>query len=114
MDADAILKKLERIEELPTLPAIALEVNQMLQDQDISVKEVTKTIEQDQAMVPKILKLVNSAFFGFTSKISSLRHAITILGYSTVRNAVTTVAIIDALNVQNGPPVYGPIGERSF
>jgi putative nucleotidyltransferase with HDIG domain len=98
MDANGILKRLENIEELPTLPAIALEVNRMLQDEDISVKQVAKTIETDQAMVPKILKLVNSAFFGLRSKISSISHAIMILGFNTVRNAAVSVSIIDTFS----------------
>ncbi|MCP3932873.1 MAG: HDOD domain-containing protein, partial [Bacteroidetes bacterium] len=70
MDRQTLFKKLDRIEELPTLPAIALQVNAMLQDYDTSIKELTDVIEKDQAIVPKILKLVNSAFFGFRSKIS--------------------------------------------
>jgi putative nucleotidyltransferase with HDIG domain len=98
MDANGILKKLEKIEDLPTLPVIALEVNRMLQDEDVSVKQVAKTIEMDQAIIPKILKLVNSAFFGFRSRISNVPHAIMILGFSTVRNAVVSVSIIDALS----------------
>lgn len=100
MDKQTLLKKLDRIEELPTLPAIAVQVNTMLQDYDTSIKELTDVIEKDQAIVPKILKLVNSAFFGFRSKISSLSHAIVILGYNTVRNAIISVAIIDALAIK--------------
>ncbi len=100
MDRQTLFKKLDRIEELPTLPAIALQVNTMLQDYDTSIKELTDVIEKDQAIVPKILKLVNSAFFGFRSKISSLSHAIVILGYNTVRNAIISVAIIDALAIK--------------
>lgn len=98
MDAKTIFKELDRIEELPTLPAIAMEVNRMLQDYDTSIKALSQTIENDQAIVPRILKLVNSSFFGVRSKIMNIAHAIVILGFNTVRNAVVSVSIIDALS----------------
>jgi len=98
MDSKTILKKLDRIDDLPTLPSIAMEVNKMLRDYDTSINKLAQTIEKDQAMVPRILKLVNSAFFGFQSKISSISHAVVLLGFNTVRNAVVSVSIINAFS----------------
>ena len=105
MDSKTILKKLDRIDDLPTLPAIALEVNKMLQDYDTSIRTLSEKIEKDQAMVVKILKLVNSAFFGLRSKVSNIPNAVVLLGFNTVRNAVVTVSIMDAFKtkeVSNG------------
>nr|MBC8430595.1 HDOD domain-containing protein [Candidatus Desulfatibia vada] len=96
MEANAIIKKLDRIDNLPTLPAIAMEVNKMLLDYDTTVNKVSDFIEKDLAMVSKILKLVNSAFFGLGGKISNISHAVVILGFNTIRNAVVSIAIIDA------------------
>ena len=70
MDENEILKKLDHIKEIPTLPTIVFELNQYLQDPDTSIQTVCDTIEKDQAITLKILKLVNSAFYGFKSKIS--------------------------------------------
>jgi HD-like signal output (HDOD) protein len=67
MDEQAILKKIDAIKEIPTLPAIVFELNTYLQDPDASISKVSETIEKDQAMALKILKLVNSAFYGFQS-----------------------------------------------
>ena len=98
MDAQTFLRKLDRIQEIPTLPAVALKVNRMLQDYDTSIKTLSNTIEKDQAMVSKILRLVNSAFYGFRSRISNIAHAVTILGFNTVRNAVVSASIIDTFS----------------
>ncbi|MGP8331731.1 MAG: HDOD domain-containing protein, partial [Methanosarcinaceae archaeon] len=98
MDSKTMLKKLDRIDDLPTLPSIAMEVNKMLRDYDTSINKLAQTIEKDQAMVPRILKLVNSAFFGFRSKISSISHAVVLLGFNTVRNAVVSLSIINAFS----------------
>ena len=95
MDEQQILKKLDRIEEIPTLPTIVVELNTYLQDPDTSLKKVCDTIEKDQAITLKILKLVNSAFYGFKTKISDLRNAIVLLGYNSVRNAIVSLSVIN-------------------
>jgi len=94
MDAQTFLKKLDSIPDLPTLPNIVIKVNNLLQNHDTSIRELGKTIETDQAMVTKILRLVNSAFYGFRSKIKNIPHAIIILGFNNVRNALVSVSII--------------------
>jgi putative nucleotidyltransferase with HDIG domain len=100
MEAKNILKSLDQIEDLPTLPAVAMEVNKMLLDDDITINKLSHTIEKDQAMVSKILKLVNSAFFGLRGRISTISHAIVVLGFNTIRNAVVTISIINAFSVK--------------
>lgn len=100
MEANIILKKLDQIEDLPTLPAIAMEVNKMLLDEDTTINKLSDTIEKDQAMVSKLLKLVNSAFFGLGGKISNIAHAVVVLGFNTIRNAVVSTSIIDAFSIK--------------
>jgi putative nucleotidyltransferase with HDIG domain len=102
MESKNILKSLDQIEDLPTLPAVAMEVNKMLLDEGITISELGDTIEKDQAMVSKILKLVNSSFFGLRGKISTISHAIVVLGFNTIRNAVVSISIIDSFYVKEG------------
>jgi len=94
LDSQTFLKKLDSIPDIPTLPNIVIEVNKMLQDYDTSIKKLGNIIEKDQAMVTKILRLVNSSFYGFRSKIKNISHAIIILGFNTIKNAVVSVSII--------------------
>ena len=91
-------QQLDKIENLPTLPTIAIKVNKLLQDYDTSIKKLSIVIENDQAISSKILKLVNSAFFGLRSKVGNIPHAITLLGFNTVRNAVMSVSVIKVLS----------------
>lgn len=102
MDAQTFLKELDNIPDLPTLPNIVLKVNNLLKDQNSSIKELGKTIETDQAMVTKILRLVNSTFYGFRSKIRNIPHAIIILGFNNVRNALVSVSIIKSFSEKKG------------
>jgi putative nucleotidyltransferase with HDIG domain len=96
MDEQEILKKLDSIKDIPTLPTIVFELNKLLRDPDTSIKTVCDTIEKDQAITLKILKLVNSAFYGFKSKISDLRNAVALLGYNAVRNAIVSLSVINS------------------
>jgi putative nucleotidyltransferase with HDIG domain len=101
MDYKTMMKKLERIEDLPTLPTILFEVNTLLEDINTSAKKLSDTIIKDQSMVVKILKLVNSAFYGFRSKISDISNAVVLLGFNTVRNSIISVSIIEAFSGKN-------------
>ena len=97
MDEQQFLKQLNKIKDIPTLPTIVFELNQLLEDPETSIVKVSETIEKDQAVTLKILKLVNSAFYGFKSGVSDIRHAVVMLGFNAVRNAIVSVSIINAL-----------------
>ncbi len=101
MDEQQILKKLSRIRDIPTLPTILFELNNHLENPDASIANVCETIEKDQAIALKILKLVNSAFYGFKSKISDVRHALVMLGFIAVRNVIISVSVINTLPKNN-------------
>jgi putative nucleotidyltransferase with HDIG domain len=93
MKSDFFLQ-IDRIRELPTLPAIVLKVNQMLQDLGTTTDQLSRVIETDQAMAVKILKLVNSSFYGFKSTISSINTAVIILGFNTIQHAVVSLSVM--------------------
>ena len=90
-----VLARIDSITSLPTIPHILLEINRMLEKADVSNRKMQDVIEKDQVITAKILKLVNSSFYGFRSKIVDISQAILILGFNTVRNSIATVALID-------------------
>ncbi len=94
MNEKEMLQQMDRIREIPTLPTIVVELNRLLQDPDTPVVRISQTIEKDQAMAFKILKLVNSAFYGFQQQISDVRNAVVMLGFNAVRNAIFSVSVI--------------------
>ena len=90
-----IIADLDKINDLPTLPVAAIKFNQMVAEGNASMKEISKALGQDQAIVLKILKMANSAFFGLRKKVETLQHAVVILGINTVRNAVLSLSVVD-------------------
>lgn len=74
--------------DLPAMPAIAVNVMGMVGDPSTSANDLQAVIERDQALTSKVLKIANSALFGVSRDISTLSHAIMILGFSTIRSIV--------------------------
>jgi putative nucleotidyltransferase with HDIG domain len=103
---DSIQKKLDDLPDLPTLPHIVVEVNRMMAEQNITVGKMCETIERDQVMVARILKLVNSSFYGFQSQINTVSHAVVILGFQTMQNAILSVSIIESFNKKKDVPGF--------
>ncbi|MBT8340721.1 MAG: HDOD domain-containing protein [Desulfatitalea sp.] len=106
MNRSQMQAKLQAVNNLPTLPVIAMEVNRLLMDAESPIDELLVLLERDPTLVMRILRLVNSSFYGFKSKVNNLRHAVTLLGYNTVRNAVVTVAVMDTLSLQKSIPGF--------
>jgi putative nucleotidyltransferase with HDIG domain len=88
---DSYLKACEG--DLPTMPAVASQVVRAVDDPDSSIEDIRKLIEQDAAIAARILKISNSALYGFPSEIQSLAHAISLLGTMTVRNLVLAASM---------------------
>lgn len=97
MDEQQILQQLNKIKDIPTLPTIVFELNKHPENPETSIAKVSDTIEKDQAMALKILMLVNSAFYGFKSRIGDIKNAVVLLGFNAVRNAIVSALVI------NGP-----------
>lgn len=103
---DSIQQKLDDLPDLPTLPHIVVEVNRMMAEQNITVSRMCETIERDQVMVARILKLVNSSFYGFQSQINTVSHAVVILGFQTMQNAILSVSIIESFQKKKDVPGF--------
>lgn len=102
MENKAIWDTLEKIKDLPTLPSVYFKVDKLLKDKQASIENIARIIEVDPAMSTSILRLINSAFYGFRAKSNSISHAVMILGFNAVKNAIVSVAVLDTLNIKNG------------
>ncbi len=70
---------------LPSLPSIAIEVIELCRHKDINIKQIAKTISNDPALSSKILRTVNSSYYGMRQPVSTISHALVILGLNTVK-----------------------------
>ncbi|MEB0136900.1 HDOD domain-containing protein [Actimicrobium sp. CCC2.4] len=82
--------------DLPSLPALVLELMATLDQADIRISQLADKIMLDQALAARTLRLANSPFYGMTARVVTIEQAITILGMSTVRMVVTAISMTTA------------------
>jgi putative nucleotidyltransferase with HDIG domain len=91
-------KLIERINDVPPLPAIVVEVMRMTRNPSTTAKQLTDVISKDQGLTGNVLRLCNSAYYGLPRTVSSLNQAVMYLGFHTVRNLVITCSIHNFFN----------------
>ena len=89
-----IEKIIDSVDELPTLPVIYTKLINLLEQSDATVSMIAKVISDDQTIAAKVLRIVNSVFYGFPKKIASLQRAVVILGLKEVRNMVLATSTL--------------------
>lgn len=87
---------LDRAQRLPSLPSLVLEILESFEDERLDVSTLAGKIANDQALVARVMRVANSAFFGLSGKIGTISEAIAILGFNNLRGLVTAAAIINA------------------
>jgi len=75
--------------KLPSLPAVAMRVLELTKDENVDFNALAQTIENDQALASKILRTVNSSYYGLARRCASIKQAMVYLGI----NAVKTLAL---------------------
>lgn len=88
-------QKFQDVSQLPTLPDTYAKLRKIMVSPRASAHDVAAVIEQDQALSTKVLKIVNSAFYGFPQKVSTISHATVILGFNEIRNIAFSASVIN-------------------
>lgn len=90
-------RALREVKNLPTLPGIVAKLSRMAEDPDTTTEQMGKVISKDHILAAKLLKLVNSAFYGFPQKISSLSSAIILLGFNVIKSLIISASIFELM-----------------
>lgn len=96
-----VKKKLRRLEGLPTLPPIIQRLNQMIDDERTSLGQIAEVIEKDQVITTKVLRLANSAFYGFPKKVSTVQQAMILLGINVLKILIMTSSIFEIIHKED-------------
>jgi len=97
MGQDGIQKVLS-CSNLPSLPSVAVRVLELTRDPDVSLKAMAEIVEQDQALAGKILRTVNSSFYGLAQPCGTVSRALNYLGLNTVKSLVLGFSLVDSTN----------------
>ncbi len=93
-------------QHLPTLPTVAVELLKLTKDPDSGIADIVALVKTDPAISAKILKVVNSSFFGVSSRVTSLERAVGLLGGTYV----TSIAL--SFYLSNAASATGPLAEQ--
>lgn len=85
---------------VPSVPDIYFKILDALQEPDCPVERIAEIAATDPGLTSKLLQLVNSAFFGFASQVSSAKEAVMLLGTGTIRSLALTCRLFSAFKIE--------------
>lgn len=99
MTTEAIDNKVKsiisNIRNLPTPPIVFHQIQKVINDPNVSADHIASILAEDPAMSVKVLKLTNSAFYGLSREIDSVKQAVVIIGMEAIKNLVLSASVLD-------------------
>ncbi|MBC2736706.1 MAG: HDOD domain-containing protein [Desulfobacteraceae bacterium] len=86
---------IRRIDDLPTLPRTVFRITEMINNPRSSARDLAQVITDDQVLTARLLRLVNSSFYGFPQRITTITRAIVLLGFDAIRHLLLTTSVFD-------------------
>jgi len=91
------------IRSFPTLPMIVNKVTDLTGQPDTSARDIEVVVGKDQALTAKLLRLVNSPFYGFPHRITTISRAVGIIGFDALRNLVFSTSVMKLFTAHDSP-----------
>lgn len=95
-------RALGKVSNLPTLPTVVANMMSLVDNPRTSARDLERQISNDPALTAKILRLVNSAYYGFPNRIGTVSLAVVILGFDTVKAMALTVSVFNMFDNGEG------------
>ena len=90
-------------QDLPSLPEISLRVSEQLEDGTSSVYQIGDTVQNDPAITTRVLKMVNSAYYGLPNQVSSVAQAVSLLGRERLKHILIGSVLRGVFSAQDNP-----------
>ncbi|NLW30178.1 MAG: HDOD domain-containing protein [Fibrobacter sp.] len=94
MSTEVIENKLESIENLPSLPIVLRQLQKVIYNPNSSMPQIAAIVAKDPALASRAIRLVNSAFYGLSKRVTSIPNAIIILGLNTLNSLMIGLTVI--------------------
>lgn len=99
-ESEALLENIrKRIEKMPAMNAVALELLRITSGDGYSFQEVAETLASDASLAARVLRLANSAYYGLPRRVESLSLAVSMIGIRALRRLVMNITTYDLLKV---------------
>jgi len=91
-----LFDRIKTSKNLPSLPHILLKLIETCEREDSTIQEISQIINKDSSLTAKILKLVNSSYYGLSKRVNSIEQALVLLGIDAVKNISISASINQA------------------
>src|ERR1051325_6151536 len=92
-----LIERILRCPTLPTLPAVAVRVLELTGDESVSLERLAEEIQNDQALAAKVLKTINSSFYGVRRPCGTISQAMVMLGLSAVKSLALSFSLVSSI-----------------
>jgi HD-like signal output (HDOD) protein len=103
LTAEQFVKKFK---DVKTLPYVVTELSRMLADENTTIKDFEDVIKMDPTLVARLLRLVNSAFYGLSQPVTSISRAVAFLGMQNLRSIAVTDALQNIFKEKGSPGIF--------
>jgi putative nucleotidyltransferase with HDIG domain len=86
-------KLLEKLSDIPTLPMVAMRVNELINDPYSSSGQIAEVLKKDQVLTAKVLRLVNSSYYAIPGGVTDVQRALAYLGFNTLAQLVLGLSV---------------------
>lgn len=101
MSPELSQKLANAVDGMPAFPKSVQKIIELTRDVNCTPRDLVQVIEKDPVVTVKILKVVNSAYYGLPKQITSISHAVVYLGFNTIKNLALSIAAIGMLSKHN-------------
>lgn len=105
---DIVREALASIEDIATLPEVTMKIIKVVDDADSHPDELYQVIKHDPALVSRVLRVVNSAFYGLPGQVSNIRRAIALLGLAAIKNIAIAASMGKMFHSSSGQGAFNP------
>ena len=107
MSPELSLKLAAAVEGMPAFPKSVQKILALTRDVNCSPKDLVQVIDKDPVVTVKVLRVVNSAYYGLPKQITSINHAVVYLGFNAIKNLALSIAAIGMLPAENAAGFNG-------
>ena len=107
MNPELSLKLAAAVENMPAFPKSVQKILELTRDVNCSPKDLVQVIDKDPVVTVKVLRVVNSAYYGLPKQITSVNHAVVYLGFNAVKNLTLSIAAMGMMPVDHAAGFNG-------
>jgi HD-like signal output (HDOD) protein len=106
MDNKDLKAFIEKIPTIPTMPMIIVEALELIKDPSSNVAKLSNVVSKDISITTEVLKLVNSAYYGFPYQITTINKAIALLGLKKIKSLLMSIAVKQIMTSSSGKQLW--------